>query len=222
LVALVLGPAVFGGCQEGSSGARLTDGRLGREKPEGHFAVDPPRREFATYEATFGTLLLCLEREGAPVELEGVRAVVPGQKFSSHVRVVTPAMVEETPKRERYRFVPLFWGLGSPPDFRQPYASFRIAGEYISDVKGVVISGGCDDVKNAGGDIGSDKVPRTDFVELMITVPATAAKGGRLDGVYVDYVDGGVGYTMEILWQMVVCDKQFKRPECAVGRREAN
>lgn len=181
----------------------------------GGASVDPPRHWDGPFSASFGPFVLCSNDSGADIQLakvtfpddapDGVRA---------WVRTVGLDEVSSVPAGDRAQFIPFGFGLGSPPEFDQPFAGLRPPGQYTVDIGTVTVDGSCDDVNAAVVALNRGLVPDVGYNELVVEVPSTAA-GAEVDGLTVDYTADGTSYSVRVPWTMVVCDQDGSRSHCA-------
>jgi hypothetical protein len=181
---------------------------------KGGASLDPPSGPAKDFEATFGAFVLCVQKPDVSVDLSRVTYppdAPPGT--TAFIRTVTPDLVANVPPDERPAYVPMAFGLGSPPTFNQAYAGLNPPGKYTNDLEGVPVLESCGDANDAIQTLNEKEVPATGYTELMIVIPA-ASKGAEVDGFHIEYVADGSEYVESVPWTMVVCDRAGARSHC--------
>lgn len=211
-VALVLG--LMSGC--GGRGISAGPLSAGVDDAGGGATVDRPAEDFKRVVATFGSFILCLQKGAEPATLRAVRARSgAASQFKPYLRTITPELFTATRDRDRRHMIPLGFGLGSPPEFGEPYAAgWPEPGIYSDRIKGATVNETCKQTDAAGLAVNELAVPSGPYTELMIVLPADE-KGAEVDGFFVDYTVGGKDYRREVAWDMVVCDRGRQLPGCA-------
>lgn len=185
---------------------------------EGGAAVDPPSGGYQTYVATFGPMSLCSTTTAIPVltRVDFGSEAPPGTY--ALVRTVSRELAARTPPRDRPDLAGLLFGLGSPPEFQEPYAGWPSPGDYSPDLNGFRVEQSCEENRDATVAVNRHRVPETGLADLMVVVPSTAS-GARVDGFTVEYSADDETYLLEVPWTMVVCDQNRKIPECGGAAR---
>lgn len=185
---------------------------------EGGAAVDPPGEGYQTYVATFGPMSLCSTTTAVPVltRVDFGSEAPPGAY--ALVRTVSRELAERTPPRRRPDLAGLLFGLGSPPEFQEPYAGWPAPGDYSPALNGFRVEQSCEEDRDALVAVNRHRVPKTDSADLMVVVPSTAS-GARVDGFTVEYSADDETYLLEVPWTMVVCDQKRKIPDCGGDAR---
>ncbi|TIC80189.1 hypothetical protein [Nocardioides sp. GY 10127] len=203
-------------CGEAGSTTVDDDGPLSTSTVVGGGAVDPPLGWKGSFEATFGSFVLCSTEEGASIRLTEVTFPSGAPDgVTAWVRRVLPDDVAAVAPRNRHRrFTPVAFGLGAPPSFDQPYSSMRPAGDYTDDVSAVTVDESCTQVHRAASALASGDVPTHGYDELMISVPSTH-RGADVRGFSISYEADGRSYDVRVPWTMVVCDAKGTRRHCS-------
>lgn len=207
--------SLFAGCDHGP----VDGGPLfaGVDTRGGGSYADWPAGRFEHVVATFGSYVLCLQHGDRPATLRGVRPLHRSSAlFTALLRTVAPQDVAAARLRDRLNYVPPGFGLGRPPDFDEPYAAhIPSPGRYTDVVKGARVTESCAASDSGILAVNRQQVPHGSFTELMITVPSDTG-GAEVDGVVIDYTVDGEDYSRTVRWDMVVCDRLKRLPECAV------
>ncbi|MCM0621962.1 hypothetical protein [Nocardioides bruguierae] len=187
---------------------------VGVDGQGGGASVDRPKG-YAHVTATFGAFLLCSTSGSAAISLDSVafpKGSPPG--VAAWIRTVTPDRVSLAEEGDRGHYAPIAFGLGSPPEFSQPYVGFETPpGEFSRSISGVRVSGDCDEVSAAVSALGRSQVPQTEIQELVIVIPSGKA-GARIPNFTINYEADGEAFELKVSWDMVVCDRAGRLPYC--------
>lgn len=196
---------------------RQQDGPL-RAGGDGGFAADPPPKAGHDYVVTFGGFLLCSTTSAVPVIDRVTLGATPPQGARVALRTVTPALVEETPRSQRRRLVPLAATWGSPPEFSEPYVAVEPPlGTFDPLVEGIEVDESCSDTYAAQSAVNKWDVPADKYLELMVVVPVETTDGAEVDGFTIDYTADGEDYSLDVPWTMVACDDAATRQQCGAS-----
>jgi hypothetical protein len=192
--------------RQGFQGLRATGQPLSASAGRGASGVDAPQGVKRAYSATFGSFNLCQPQAGAPPVISGVTlhaGRVSPIKVAVLVREISPRFVRSHPNLEPQALIPMAFGLGSAPEFREPYAARPTRGHYVP-LAGYRVDETCAQDLQATDDLNTGKVPTTTTGELMLVVTSSES-GSSIRSFDINYTAGGKHYSLPVRWSLINC-----------------
>lgn len=161
-------------------------GVLSASSGQGGQSIYPPPPP--PWTASFGTLLLCVNKSGQRVRIEAVRAEpAPTPLALRHMLRVVPPKAARPPG---FSWPSYYSAIGAfPGKEKKPY------GGVLRPVEGAVVDQPCAEVRST-----SDRGYTDLLTELTVD-----RRGSKVTRTYVDYTSGGRRYTLVIRWEMTAC-----------------
>lgn len=207
LVAMLvgLGMTVTAGCQ---SGERPTGGPAPAEPPGGGPLVSPSNLGLRSiyvpsqadqWVATFGSLMLCLDREvDSAVRLDDV--TYEGLTDPSRVTTYLRRVPDASERPAGLAWAPVFTRIGAPGHFEGRPRTAR--GTLTTDLAGERITVSCD-----------EDSPDDAFVELLTSMDV-GREGIEVTAVHLDYTVGSTLYRLTLDDHMIACGTAMDPEDC--------
>jgi hypothetical protein len=104
---------------------------------------------------------------------------------------------------EPQALIPLAFGMGSAPKFREPYAGPAALGRY-RPLAGYRVVQTCAQRLRANLDLNTGKVPTTTTAELMLVVTSHES-GSSIRSFDINYTAGDKHYSLPVRWSLINC-----------------
>jgi hypothetical protein len=190
----------------GSQGDKASGQPLSASAGRGASSVEAPPGAKRAYSATFGSFNLCQAQPGPAPVISGVTlhaGRVGPTKVAVLVRETSPQFVKRHSGVEPQALIPLAFGMGSAPKFREPYAGPAARGRY-RPLAGYRVVQTCAQRLRANLDLNTGKVPTTTTGELMLVVTSSES-GSSIRSFDINYTAGGKHYSLPVRWSLINC-----------------